>query len=129
MHTVFNCRTENIQLWRLPKIYPLRNKKSKCSNDSHLLLHSHPHITNHHKHLNCFIQLYNTMTAHILGSHNPVTLSEHQSHSNWNQTEEFGSIQHHTKLETRVLIYNNAKHILYKKISAQLSSLNITYAQ
>ena len=47
-----------------------KNKKSTCSNNPYSpkgLLHSHlPYIINHHKHLSCFMQLYNRMTAQVL---------------------------------------------------------------
>ena len=37
------------------------------------LLRSHlPYTINHHEHLSCIMQLYNTMTAQVLGF--PVTL-------------------------------------------------------
>ena len=56
------------------------------------LLHSHLHyINNHHATLQ-----KNDCTSSSL----PETLSEHQSHSNWNQTVQFSHVQHHTKFET-----------------------------
>ena len=63
----------------------------------------------------------------------PVTLSEHQSHSNWNQSVEFSSVLHHTKLETNrftsVLTHDDVKSIFHKIMSAELSPLNITCAE
>ena len=36
--------------------------------------------------------------------HFPVTLSEHQGHSNWNQSVEFSSVYHYIKFETNQFI-------------------------
>ena len=38
------------------------------------------------------MELYNRMIAQFLASCTPVILSEHQGHSNWNQTAEFTSV-------------------------------------
>ena len=48
-------------------------------------------LRKHHEYLSCFMQLYDRMTAHKL-SCNPVTFSEHQGHSNWNQTVEVSRV-------------------------------------
>ena len=58
-------------------------------------------MISHHKHLSCFLQLYNGMTAQVFWlSRDHVTLSEHQGHSTWNQTVESSHVKHRTKLET-----------------------------
>ena len=44
----------------------------------------------HNQHLSCFVQFYMRMTAQVLAC-SPVTLSEHQGFSNWNQAVQFRS--------------------------------------
>ena len=60
------------------------------------LLHSHLpycYIINHHNHLSFASCNFTTEWLHKFQlSHNPVTLSEHQGHSNWNQAVEFSSV-------------------------------------
>ena len=64
------------------------------------LLHSHLlWIINHHKHLSCFMQLQ-PVKHKFLVSMQPCDLSQHQGHSNWNQTVEFHCASYHTKFET-----------------------------
>ena len=57
------------------------------------LLHNHlPNIINHHEHKSCLMQNHNRMTAQVFAfPDNHVTLSEHQVHSNWNQTVEWST--------------------------------------
>ena len=109
----------------------LENKKSKCSNGPHspiltwLLLSHLPYIIYHLEHLSCFMELDCTSSSF---SQNPVTLSEHQGHPNWNQTAEFSCVQHHTKFKansfTSVPTQDGVKLIFYKIMSAEFSSFH-----
>ena len=63
--------------------------------------------------------------AQVLVSCNPVTLSEHQGHSNWYLTVEFSVALHHTKFEicrfTSVLAQDDVKGIFHKITAAEFS--------
>ena len=113
-----------------------QDMKINCSNDLYLPslqdFFSHiPYIINHHAHLSYFMQLFYRMTEQTLLFQDPVTLSEHQGHSNRNRIVEFSCVKHHTKFETNrftsVPTQDNANHIYVTKITAaELSLLNIT---
>ena len=78
------------------------------------------------------MQLFNRMTANFSLSCDPVTLSEHQGHSNWTKTVEYSRVQHHPKLErnqlTRTLTQDNVNHIFYQIMSAEFFP-SIVFAQ
>ena len=98
------------------------------------LLHSHlPYIINHDRHLSCFMQLVNRMTAQVLASCDPLSLSECQGHSRWIQTIEFSCIVHHTKFEinrfTSVPTQESVCDIFHQISSAEFSPMNITCAK
>ena len=79
-----------------------------------------------------FMQLFNRMTAQLQLSCDLVTLSEHQGHSNWNQTVMFRCVYHHIRFQTNwftgVMKQYNVDHIFYKIMSAEFSPLNIACA-